>query len=134
MILPWVLPAAFLLACLHMCHGWCLHADAHVWAFCVVEQDDAFKLLLAFLPCGYRHLVEPFRFQYVFALSATAFSREAPLWVMLMLFCAASVPAHRPGCNTGIHGRSGVSAWPQSHRLSWTVPSSMFLMDRLSRV
>ena len=60
MILPRVLPAAFLLACLHMCHGWCLHTYAHVWAFCVVEQDDTFQFLLAYLPCGNRHFVKPF--------------------------------------------------------------------------
>ena len=59
MILPRVSPAAFLFPSLCMCHGWCLHANAHVWAFCVVEQDDTLKFLLAYLPCGYGHLIEP---------------------------------------------------------------------------
>ena len=39
MILPRVSPAVFLLSCLCMRHAWCLHASAHVWAFCVVEQE-----------------------------------------------------------------------------------------------
>ena len=59
MILLRVSPAAFLFPCLCMCHAWCLHANTHVWEFCVVEQDDTFKFLLAYLPCGYSHLIEP---------------------------------------------------------------------------
>ncbi len=52
MALPWISPAAFLLTRLRMCHDGSLHADAHVRAFGIVEQDDALQFLPALLSRG----------------------------------------------------------------------------------
>ena len=84
MILPGVSPAAFLLTSLRMCYNWCLHADAHVRALCVVEQDDTFQFRLAVLSCGYCHLVKPFSLEY--AVSPCHFSNGGHQKIGYILF------------------------------------------------
>ena len=41
-----------------------LHTDAHVRPLSVVEANDTFQNTSAFVPCRYRHLVEPLYLQY----------------------------------------------------------------------
>lgn len=80
MVLPRVLPTAFLLACLCMRNDGCLHSDAHVRTFRVVERDYTFQFLLAILPCRDIHLVKPFCLEYaVCSLSHCIFQRVATL-------------------------------------------------------
>ena len=41
-----------------------LHTDAHVRPLSVVEANNTFQNTSAFVPCRYRHLVEPLYLQY----------------------------------------------------------------------